>query len=369
MRRRAGLDDYFQKVAESLVKEIERGTAPWVQAWEPGVKILPYNVKTGKTYRGGNSVFLASEASKRGFGDERWGTYRQIQEMGGQVRKGERGCAILFWQFEGRRLARDENGKPVLDESDRPVYESVRLRSPRVYRYTVFNAEQATGLPDRPDRAPGGYEWDRHQDADRVIGASGASIRHSGQNVAAYDMAMDRITLPFKHQYPTAAGYYQSALHEMGHWTGHPDRLNRTTLLQGMRQGPRSSAYAREELRAEISSMITGDRLSLGHDPKRSANYVGAWVTRLRKDPLEVYRASRDAQHMSDFLLDRARVREHTRADRDRVHHGEPAGASDRPTDIRAPVPRAGRSMHLPTRSYAVVGAPIGRRPEIGPDR
>ena len=76
MRRRAGLDDYFQKVAESLVREIERGTAPWVQAWEPGVKILPYNVKTGKTYRGGNSVFLASEASKRGFGDERWGTYR-----------------------------------------------------------------------------------------------------------------------------------------------------------------------------------------------------------------------------------------------------------------------------------------------------
>ena len=95
------------------------------------------------------------------------------------------------------------------------------------------------------------------------------------------DMAMQRITLPFKHQYPTAAGYYQSTQREMVRWTGHPVRLNQTFLLQVVWQWPRSGAYAREELRTEVKSAIVGDRLAHGHNPKHMANYVGGWVTRL----------------------------------------------------------------------------------------
>ncbi len=165
-RRSANLDDYFQKVAESLVEQVERGTAPWVQAWDAGAKALPYNVKTGKPYRGSNALFLASEADKRGFKDERWGTYRQIREVGGQVMRGERGSPVLFWQFEARRLARDKSGKPILDSKGQPAYDVRRLSAPRVYRYTVFNANQARGLPPRPARAPGGHEWNRHDEAD-----------------------------------------------------------------------------------------------------------------------------------------------------------------------------------------------------------
>ena len=224
-----------------------------------------------------------------------------------------------------------------------------------MYRYTVFNAEQAKGLPAKPDRAPGGYEWDRHGDVDRVIGASGARIRHAGENVATYDMRLDQITLPFKHQFPTATGYYQSALHEMGHWTGHPDRLNRETLRDGMAQGPASSAYAREELRAEISSMITSDRLELGHDPSRSTSYVGAWVTRLRKDPREIFRASKDAQDISDYLLDRARLRGREAVDRSGTRQEAPENARIRPAvapEVTAPrvAPKAARPK-IPARA------------------
>lgn len=300
------LEEHGRRLAERLVRQVERGTAPWVQAWEPGKRRLPANVHTGKAYRGGNSIALASAASQRGYGDHRWGTYRQIRQMGGQVRKGESGEQILFWQFEKRRRAKDGRGRGLLDGKGKPVYETVRLRSPWVRRYTVFNAEQASGLPKADPPPPA---WEAVRRAERVLQGSGADIRHSGQNVAAYDMSLDRITLPHREQYREAAAYYQSALHELGHWTGHPDRLAREILLQGMLQGPRSSAYAREELRAEISSMITGDRLALGHDPERSANYVGAWVTRLREDPAEIYRASRDAQEISDYTLKLARVR------------------------------------------------------------
>ena len=275
---------YYRKVADQLIEQIEGG----------------------KAYRGGNSVWLASVADQRGFQDERWGTYKQVKGLGGQVRRAEKGSAILFWQFETRKPARDRNGKPVLDENGKPVYETIPLDRPRSYPYTVFNAEQCDGLPRREPQAAA-RAWDPIDEAERVLKASGAEIENAGKNRAYYDLRRDRIILPYKEQFPNGPAYYQTALHELGHWTGHPDRLNRATLMQGIEEGFASPHYAREELRAEISSMMTGDRLRLGHDPSRHAAYVGSWIQALKDDPREVYRASQDAQVMSDYVLDRAR--------------------------------------------------------------
>ena len=86
------IDEYYREVADRLLEQIEKGTAPWTQAWQPGEKALPANVQTGKAYRGGNSVWLMSVAERRGYADERWGTYRQVRDLDGQVRKGEKGC-------------------------------------------------------------------------------------------------------------------------------------------------------------------------------------------------------------------------------------------------------------------------------------
>ena len=303
------IEDYYQQVASGLIEQIEGGTAPWTEAWKPGEKSLPYNVKTGKPYRGGNSVWLASTANRRQYSDERWGTFKQIKDLGGQVRRGQKGIHILFWQFETRKLARTSEGKPLLDDKGLPVYETKSLDHPRVYRYSVFNAEQCDGLPPRPRRF-GTHAWDSHEEAERVLKRTGAVIEHSGDNRAYYDLRRDRIVLPFKEQFPSGPSYYQSALHEVGHWTGHPSRLNRQTLLEGIENGYGSNAYAREELRAEISSMMIGDRLKIGHDPKRHASYVDSWVQKLREDPREIYRAARDAQEMSDYVLVRGRWRE-----------------------------------------------------------
>ena len=327
---RSSVDDYYRRVAQSLISQIEEGTAPWTQAWKPGEKALPCNVKTGKQYRGGNSVWLASTADNRGYSDERWGTFKQVRDLGGQVLRGEKGCAILFWQFETKRLARDPEGKPILDDKGKPVYEIQPLTSPRAFTYTVFNAEQCNGLPARPER-PGSYAWDKHEEAERVFREAGAAIEHSGKDRAYYDLRRDRVILPYKEQFPDAPSYYQTALHELGHWTGHPQRLNRETLTKGLEEGFASPHYAREELRAEISSMITGDRLDLGHDPSRHAAYVGSWIQALRDDPREIYRASRDAQQMSDYLLDRGRDRQQAHGNR----------MQDMTTDLRERGPRS----------------------------
>ena len=232
---------YYRKVADQLIEQIERGTARWTQAWQPGEKGMPRNVVSGKAYRGGNSVWLASVADQRGYLDERWGTYKQVQGLGGQVRRGEKGSAILFWQFETRKLARDRNGRPVQDEEGQPVYETVPLERPRSYPYTVFNAEQCDGLPRREPRA-GAHAWDSIEEAESVLKESGASIENAGKNRAYYDLRRDRIILPYKEQFPNGPAYYQTALHELGHWTGHPDRLNRAISYEGHRRGLRVTA-------------------------------------------------------------------------------------------------------------------------------
>ncbi len=304
---RAVADDYFRRVADELIRQIRDGTAPWTEAWKPGERGLPCNVKTGRQYRGGNSVWLASNARSRGFADERWGTFRQVRDLGGHVRRGEKGCPILYWHCEEKRLARDSRGHPVLGERGEAVYETRTLPSPRVYRYTVFNAEQCNGLPARtPPARPG---WEAHAGAERVFREAGAVVEHSAANRAYYDLGRDRIVLPLRQQFDNGPGYYQTALHDLGHWTGHPDRLNRATLIRGMEYGELSQEYAREELRAEISSLITGNRIGLGHDPSRHAAYVDSWVKALHDDPREIYRASKDAQEMSDYVLGREQER------------------------------------------------------------
>lgn len=309
LNSRSKVDDYFRQVADSLIEQIRENDAPWEQAWEPGEKVMPCNVETGRRYRGGNSIWLASTAKTRGYSDERWGTFRQVGNMGGHVRRGEKGCRILFWQVETKRIARDRNGAPILDDKGKPVYEVRKLASPRGFTYTVFNAEQCSGLPPRPQR-PGSYTWDKHDDAERLLKRCGALIEHTSEDRAWYDLSRDRIVVPHKSHFSKAPGYYQTTLHELGHWTGHPDRMNRETLRKSIEEGFGSPNYAREEIRAEISSMITGDRLELGHEPAKNAAYVKSWVQALHDDPREIYRAAKDAHQMSDYLLERARIRE-----------------------------------------------------------
>ena len=99
-------EDYAKKVSNELIDQIKRGVAPWQKPWKPGEQISAENFSTGKRYTGGNSLYLMSRGIRDGRGDNRWGTYNQIREAGGQVRKGERGTQVLF--FTDRTAKRRE---------------------------------------------------------------------------------------------------------------------------------------------------------------------------------------------------------------------------------------------------------------------
>ena len=322
-------DEYHRKFADAIIEQIKKGTAPWQKPWAPGDRVLPMNVDTDRSYRGGNSLHLASVQQETGYGDVRWGTYRQIKARGGQVRKGERGTRILSFQDKKRIAVTDERGRPRRNAEGKRIYRYEKLKAPFVRQYTVFNAEQADGLPERANPTPEPL-WKAHQAAEKVMEDGGVPVRHVQGDRAYYHMKRDEIVLPERGQFPSANHYYQTALHELGHSTGHEDRMKRETLIEGIKNGFGWPDYAREELRAEISAMMTGERVGVGHDPARGAAYVEGWIQALEEDPREIRRAAADAQRISDFVLvrhiERTTEREPmaaaaTRGPGARVHH------------------------------------------------
>lgn len=286
--------EYAEEVAARIIEQLKQGTAPWQKPWKPGELRLPYNPTTGKEYRGMNSMWLHMQ----GYSDPRWMTYNQAGEAGAQVRRGAKGTHIVYWKFTEERKLTDDKGKPVLDADGKPRTITVELERPRSFTAVVFNAEQIDGLPPLEAKQLSS-EPERHARAETILANSGAQIEHVAGDRAFYRPSTDSITLPERAQFPTADGYYATALHELGHWTGHPSRMDRDLAHPFGSEG-----YAREELRAEIASLMLGERLEIGHDPGQHAAYVGSWIKKLEEDPREIFRAAADAEKIASYVLD-----------------------------------------------------------------
>lgn len=311
------MDDHATEVAGRLIEQIKAGTAPWQKPWEPGhSNEAPYNPTTGKPYRGGNHLWLRMQ----GRSDPRWMTFRQAQAAGAHVKAGEHGVQLEYWVKEERHVLKDKDGKPVLDKDGKTQTVTAEADRPKCVGFKVFNAEQIEGLPALPLKTPP-HEWERQQRAENILRASGANITHTVGDNAYYRPSTDTITLPAREQFKSADGYYSTALHELSHWTGHASRLDRPG---GASFG--SEAYAREELRAEIGSMMIGDRVGIGHSHAahdEHASYVQSWVKVLREDPREIFRAARDGERIADYVAQFDHELQHE-ATHETVAHKEP---------------------------------------------
>ena len=337
-------NEYYKQFADRIIEQMEKGVAPWQKPWKPGQQVVPQSLSTGREYRGGNSLHLMSVAQEKGYSDPRWGTFDHIKYAGGAVRKGEKGTPVVWWDFSHtkRKVAvTDRDGKPVHDDKGKPIE---RFQAPTCKVYTVFNVEQTKDLKEKlppvGDQKP---SWDPHRlvNAEDLITASKVKIRHVGGDRAYYSLKADAVTLPKRSQFPNATAYYHTANHELAHATGHPSRMDRDSLKQGVSEGFGSEPYAREELRAEISAMMTNTRLGLGHESKEGAAYVAAWSETLKKNPREIYFASRDAQTISDYLVEPVRERLRTEEKTQPKEQARPA--EKQPGQTKAPVPEAAK--------------------------
>lgn len=291
-------NDVYQIVTDQIVEMLEAGTAPWHKPWRnaAGVSTFPRSLSTGKPYRGINPFLLQVTAISRGYSSCWWGTYEQIQERGGQVRRGEQHTKVVFWTRYVRKAQ-------VPGEEDREGF---------VLRYfRVFNADQADGLtlpkvPGRPspDELESAPEFDPIAACEESIAAyfeTGPRVIYGG-NSATYDRVSDVIRMPPRESFDSPERYYGALFHEATHSTGHEDRLKRPDLLTFHKFGDPN--YSREELVAEMGAAflagITGiDAVTL----PSSASYLASWIRALKGDSKLVVTAAAQAQRATDLIL------------------------------------------------------------------
>jgi len=301
--------DHYQEVTNRIIAALEAGTAPWRRPWDPdkaGGPAMPRNAATGHRYRGINVLMLGMSALAFSSGDPRWATYKQAEDRGWQVRKGEHGTTGYFF----KRLELRDDTKADDDE------DAVR-RIPLLRSFSLFHASQIDFIPDYLPPTIAEAPWRAPEAAEIIVANSGAVVRFGGDR-AFYSPLTDHIQLPPRSAFATTEGFCGTLLHETCHWSGASTRLNRD-----LRNSFGSHDYAREELRAEIGQMMVCGELGVGDcDFSNNAAYVASWLEKLRSDRKEIFRAAADAQRIADYLL---------------AFHPEYANSQPRPPDT-APV-------------------------------
>jgi antirestriction protein ArdC len=291
---RAGADSeprvsLYAEVTARIIAELEAGRFPWVQPWSsttaaPG---LPCNAVTGRRYSGINILLLWGAVIERGYASQGWLTFAQALDAGGCVRKGERGVTVVY----ADRFTPEQERERAQSEGNDP--RTIAF----LKRFTLFNIDQCDGLPDRlAVAAPPLLERETLPVAEALIVACRADFRIGGAK-AYYAPGADYVQVPPQPAFHHQIDYYRTALHELGHWTGHALRLGRD------QSHPFGSAeYAREELCAELASAYLC--AALGIVPTvRHADYLASWLEVLRADPRAIFRAASHASRAADYLL------------------------------------------------------------------
>lgn len=281
----------YERVTAQIVAELEKGERPWFKPWSAdhaaGRITRPLRAN-GIPYRGINVLMLWGSAVEQGFSAPLWLTYKQAQELGGQVRKGSKGSLVVYANAFSRTETDDVTGEEI--ERDIPFLKG----------YTVFNAEQVDGLPAHlyAVAAPALDPIARIARADRFFAATGADIRHGG-NRAFYRAAEDRLQMPPFATFRDAESYYATLAHEMTHWTKHKNRLDR----EFGRKRFGDEGYAMEELVAELGAAFIAADLALTPEPRAEhAAYIGSWLKVLKADKRAIFSAASHAQRAADYL-------------------------------------------------------------------
>jgi len=281
-----------QTITNTIIDALKNGgLPPWRRPWtdDKNAPGLNTSLSTGNPYRGINQLLLQVAAMNGGFKSKWWGTFNQVKQNGASVSKGQKGTHVVLFKKVDRKRVDDTGGE--VDDGFFVMRE-----------FTVFNAEQTTGLDQfrvgfaKPQINSG----ERYENADAVIDATGAEIRFGG-NEAFYNPAADFIQLPHRHQFESAEAAYETTFHELGHWTEHASRLNWNRAEEG---------YAMGELIAEISACLMMGELGLPTTTNLTnhAAYLKHWLDGMAGDPKYIFKAASQANKVVDLLMSFSRT-------------------------------------------------------------
>lgn len=284
----------YEIVAKTIIDQLEQGVAPWRKEWVSS-DYKPLSLSSRKPYSGVNHWLLSFSAQYRGYSSPWWGTYRQISELGGAIRKGEKGTPVVLWKQVDSTVETDSG-----EES---------TKSAVIMRYfTVFNAEQAEWEDKAPEyeKPKVRTEFEVLAEANKVmndyLGREGAPVLNYGGGRAYYSPKEDRIQLPEQGAFTDDNAFYATAFHEMGHSTGHKSRLNRDGVVESHYFG--SETYSEEELVAEFTSAFLSNHTGIAPAViDNSASYIKGWLGVLKNEPKVLVKAIGRAQRASNFIL------------------------------------------------------------------
>ena len=305
-----------QALVDRVLSRLDTGAMPWDNGMQ-GVNAMPFNAVSGARYRGMNALTLMLTFKQ----DPRWLTFNQAKDKGYTVKKGAKGVPIELYKTIDKRTGKDADIPAILEEikdmtfTERQEFKRKNLQS-FARGYYVFNASDVIGI--EPYRAPELTPADvsaRNERIERVIADSVCPIVYDGNGRNYYSPSSDDIHLTDRAAFKSDEFFYNTTLHEMAHSTGHNSRLDRKSGAFG------SKAYAREELVAELSSVLIAAELGLDHSERvieNSAEYVRSWAKDIRENPQTLIDAAFDASKATDYICDRERQRERTAQPQDR---------------------------------------------------
>lgn len=272
----------MEAITDQIIKDLEAGNLPWDKPW---FNRIPMNASTGKSYRGINIIVLSGQRARRGYQSPAWVTFRQAQDLGGKIKKGEKGTEIVFYEIRSKETGEiDGEGNKIKDHF------------PLLKVYHVFNLDQTEGLD--------GYKEKFHnppvvaiEEGERILKSSGAAIYFDGVDQAFYSMGPDHISMPPRDSFKSTAGFYEVAFRELTHWTRHPSRLNRDFKE---RFGEEGKAF--EELVAEIGGAFLCAHIGLPYHGNHSS-YIASWLKVLKDDKQAILHAASQAQKAVDLIL------------------------------------------------------------------
>jgi antirestriction protein ArdC len=283
--------DLYQEVTDKIVKQLEKGTAPWLKPWRTNANDtsfqLPKNYTTDNHYRGVNIVLLWASSLENNFTSNEWASYKQWQSKDEAVRKDEKGSMIVYFDT----IEREEEGE--------------LKKIPFLKQSVVFNRNQLVSYDPEKEIVPVESKSlvERIDYVDEFISNTKAIIDHRSDK-ACYSPLSDRISMPKKESFIDTAhcsateGYYSTLMHELTHWTGHTSRLDRKF---GKRFG--DLPYAAEELVAELGAAFTCTEFEISRPSKENhASYIDYWLKVLKDNKYFLIGAASEASKASAYL-------------------------------------------------------------------
>lgn len=306
----------LNKARQALVDRMYARLNAGELLWFNGMKdvTMPYNATSKTRYRGMNAINLMFAAYERGIIDPRWITFNQATDAGYKVKKGAKGVPIELYKIIDKRTGKDADLSTIKEETQGMTFEERQAFKRETLQtfartYYVFNASDVAGI--EPYRAPELTAADiatRNERIERVIANSQAPILYDGNGRNFYNHSSDEIHLTDRAAFTSDEFFYNTALHEMAHSTGHSSRLKRD-----MNGGYGSKSYAREELVAEMASVLIAAELGLNLSDRvieNSAEYVRSWAQLIRDNPQALIDAAFDASKATDYVCDSAHQRD-----------------------------------------------------------